>query len=130
MEARGDVFRLGLVLAWWLTLKPSDSRSWQPDVDQEPWAVVNGDSVTLHNVRNSHYRTEVDYTPHWETRTVRLSQLTGIDLAVNYWGSPWMAHPIASFQFADAPALCFPLRRERKLARAILRSEASSANTS
>jgi len=108
-------FGCGLVLAWWLTLKPSNSRSWQPDVDQEPWAVVNGDSVTLHNVRNSHYRTEADYTPHWETRTVRLSQLTGIDLAVNYWGSPWMAHPIASFQFADAPALCFSIEARKEI---------------
>ena len=60
-------------------------------------------------------RTEVDYTPHWETRTVRLSQLTGIDLAVNYWGSPWMAHPIASFQFADAPALCFSIEARKEI---------------
>jgi hypothetical protein len=30
----------------------------------------------LHNVRNCDYRTETDYTPHWETRTVRISQIT------------------------------------------------------
>ena len=129
VEARVGLSPCRAVLAWWLTLKPSNSRSWQPDVDQEPWAVVNGDSVTLHNVRNSHYRTEADYTPHWETRTVRLSQLTGIDLAVNYWGSPWMAHPIASFHSPTRRHSVFPLRRERKLAIPILRSEASSANT-
>ena len=74
---------------------------------QESWAEVKGYEVTMHNVRNCDYRTETDYTPRWETRTVRLSQLTGIDLAINYWGSPWMAHPIASFQFANAPPLCF-----------------------
>src|SRR5262245_45631670 len=60
-------FGFGLVLAWWLTLKPSNDRTWQPDVAQTPWAVVNGDDVTLHNVRNCDYRTETDYTPHWET---------------------------------------------------------------
>jgi uncharacterized protein DUF4105 len=108
-------FGCGLVLAWWLTLKPSNNRIWQPDVAREPWAVVNGDSVTLHNVRNCDYRTDADYTPHWETRTVRLSQLTGIDLAINYWGSPWMAHPIASFQFADGPALCFSIEVRREV---------------
>jgi uncharacterized protein DUF4105 len=104
-----------LVLAWWLTLKPSNVRAWQPDVAQEPWAEVKGDEVTLHNVRNCDYRTDTDYTPHWETRTVRLSQLTGIDLAINYWGSPWMAHPIASFQFADAPPLCFSIETRREI---------------
>jgi hypothetical protein len=104
-----------LVLAWWLTLKPSNNRLWQPDVAREPWAEVNGDSVTLHNVRNCDYRSESDYTPHWETRTVRLSQLTGIDLAINYWGSPWMAHPIASFQFADGPPLCFSIEVRREI---------------
>jgi hypothetical protein len=109
------LFGFGLVLAWWLTLKPSNSRMWQPDVARAPWAVVNGDYVTLHNVRNCDYRTEADYTPHWETRTVRLSQLTGIDLAINYWGSPWMAHPIVSFQFADGPALCFSIEVRKEV---------------
>src|SRR4029077_20813771 len=61
------------------------------------------------------YRTEADYTPHWETRTVRISQITGIDLAVNYWGSPWIAHPIVSFQFADVPPICFSIETRKKL---------------
>jgi hypothetical protein len=108
-------FASALVLAWWLTLKPSNNRLWQPDVARTPWAAVNGDSVTLHNVRNCEYRTEADYTPHWERRTVRLSELTGIDLAINYWGSPWMAHPIASFQFADGPALCFSIEVRKEV---------------
>jgi Domain of unknown function (DUF4105) len=87
----------------------------QPDVAQEPWQEVKGDEVTLHNVRNCDYRTDTDHTPHCETRTVRLSQLTGLDLAVNYWGSPWMAHPISSFQFADAPPLCFSFETRREI---------------
>jgi Domain of unknown function (DUF4105) len=82
---------------------------------QEAWAEVKGDEVTLHNVRNCDYRKDTDYTPRWETRTVRLSQLTGLDLAINYWGSPWMAHPIASFQFANAPPLCFSIEIRRKI---------------
>jgi Domain of unknown function (DUF4105) len=34
---------------------------------------------------------------------------------INYWGSPWMAHPIASFQFADAPPLCFSIETRREI---------------
>ena len=103
------------VLIWWLTLTPTNDSDWQPDVAQQAWADIQGDEVTLHNVRNCDYRTDTDYTPHWDTRTVRLSQITGIDLAIDYWGSPWIAHPIASFQFADAPPLCFSIETRKKL---------------
>ena len=105
----------GAVLMWWLTLKPTNEANWQPDVAQLAWAEINGDEVTLHNVRNCDYRTETDYTPQWETRVVHLSKLIGVDLAINYWGSPWMAHPIVSFQFADAPPLCFSIETRKKV---------------
>ncbi len=104
-----------IVLVWWLTLKPSGEGDWQTDVARKPRAEVNGDEVTIHNVRNFDYRTDTDYTPVWETRKVRLSKLTHIDLFVNYWGSPWMAHPIVSFQFADSPPLCFSIETRKKV---------------
>jgi hypothetical protein len=103
------------ILAWWLTLKPSKDRPWQPDVAQSAWAEVKGDEITLYNVRNCDYRTEADFTPRWETRTVRLSQITGLDLPITYWGSPYMAHPIASFQFADAPPVCFSIETRKEI---------------
>ena len=105
----------GAILMWWLTLKPSNEGNWQNDVAQLGWADINGDEVTLHNVRNCDYRTETDYTARWETRVVRISQMTGVDLAINYWGSPWMAHPIISFQFADAPPVCFSIETRKKV---------------
>jgi len=122
---RGAWLKLGaaflgfaLVLAWWLTLKPVNAGAWQPDVSQLASAEIDGDTVTLHNVRNCDYRTEADYTPRWETRAVRISQITGFDIAVNYWGSPWMAHPIVSFQFADAPPVCFSIETRKKAGQA------------
>jgi len=65
-------------------LKPSNNRAWQRDVAQTAWAEINGDEITIYNVRNCDYRTETDFTPHWETHTVRLSQITGMDVAINY----------------------------------------------
>ena len=53
----------GGVLMWWLTLKPTEDRAWQPDVARRAWADIHGDEITLHNVRNFEYRTENDYTP-------------------------------------------------------------------
>jgi Domain of unknown function (DUF4105) len=119
---RGQLLKLAIVfgafavvVSWWLTLKPSNDRPWQPDVAQTAWAEINGDEITIHNVRNCDYRTATDFTPHWETRTVRLSQITGIDVAINYWGSPWIAHPIVSFQFADALPLCFSIETRKTI---------------
>jgi len=117
---RGKLLKLATLLSafvvvdlWWVTLKPSNDRAWQPDVAQTAWAEINGDEITIHNVRNCDYRTQTDFTPRWETRTERLSQITGMDVAINYWGSPWIAHPIVSFQFSDGPPLCFSIETRK-----------------
>ena len=89
----------GLVLAAWLSLKPTNDRPWQDDVAKTAWAEVDGDNVTIHNFRYCHYRAEFDYTCDWLTRTFKLSDLRGIDIAITYWGSPYIAHPIVSFWF-------------------------------
>ena len=86
-----------IVLAWWLTLAPATDRPWLADVAQTPWAEIQGDKATLHNVRNFDYTTETNYRVHWETRDVDLSKIRGIDLFMNYWGSPSIAHTILSF---------------------------------
>ena len=89
------------VLTWWLTLKPSNNRPWQLDVSEAPWAEVDGDKITIHNFRFCDYRAEFDFSCQWLTKTVDLSELRGVDLAISYWGSPYIAHPIVSFQFGD-----------------------------
>jgi hypothetical protein len=104
-----------LVLAWWLTLKPSNDRTWQPDVAQTAWAEINGDHVTIHNVRNCDYRTEGDYTPRWETRSFDLSQIRGMDIFFTYWGSPWIAHPIVSFQFGDHDYIAMSIETRKEV---------------
>jgi len=104
-----------VVLAWWFTIKPTEDRVWQPDVARRAWAEINGDEITLHNVRNCEYRTETDYTPRWETRVVQLSKLSGVDLAITYWGSPWIAHPIASFQFSDSLPIAISIETRKAI---------------
>lgn len=113
------MFASGLwVACWWFFLEPSNERDWQTEVAREPWAEVNGDLVTLHNVRNFDY-CQGDETgqkaPVWETRTVRLSDLVGIDAFLNFWGVSWMAHPILSFQFRNVPpvAISIETRKEK-----------------
>ncbi|MBK7121041.1 MAG: hypothetical protein IPH64_20015 [Comamonadaceae bacterium] len=57
-----------------------------------PWASVDGDIVTLHNIRNFSYRTETDFKPAWHDKTYDLSKLEGIDIVASYWMGPDIAH--------------------------------------
>ncbi len=90
-----------IVLAWWLSLKPPNNRNWQPDNAETPYADIDGDQVTIHDFRNCDYRTESDYTCKWETRYYNLHNLSGADIFITWWGSPWIAHPIVSYDFGD-----------------------------
>jgi hypothetical protein len=98
-----------LVMSWWLSLQPRQYRDWKPEVAVTPYAVIEGDVVTLHNVRNFDYRTEKDFTPRHETRRLDLNHLRGVDIFINYWGSPYMAHPIISYDFGPDGRICFSI---------------------
>lgn len=98
-----------LVMVWWLNLQPLQHRDWKPEVAVTPYAVIEGDVVTFHQVRNFDYRTEKDFTPRYETRRLELNKLRGVDLFLNYWGSPYMAHPILSFDFGEDGRICFSI---------------------
>jgi len=88
-----------VVALWWFTLKPLQHRDWQPDDAETASAEINGDQITIHNVRNCDYVTTKDYTCRWETRAYNLSNLSGIDLFITWWGPTLIAHPIVSFDF-------------------------------
>ncbi len=89
------------VVVWgaWLAIPPSNARDWQPDVATLPFADIQGDRLTVHNVRNAEYRTETDYTVRLEDRTLDLAKLRSLDLFLIYWGSPLIAHTIMSWGF-------------------------------
>lgn len=105
----------GLVLAWWLTLQPSNDRDWQPDVAVLSHADIDGNRVTVYNIRNCEYRTETDFDVRHYDRTFDLDRLRSADLYMVYWGSPSMAHTILSFGFEGGDYLCFSIetRKER-----------------
>jgi len=104
-----------IVLAAWLQIEPSNDHPWQPDVAQTAWTTTDGGKITLHNFRNCKYRSEFDYTPRWETRTIDLSKITGIDIAITHWGSEWIAHPILSFQIEGEPPVAISIETRKEI---------------
>ncbi len=119
-----------LVAAWWFTLKPRQDRDWKPEVAVLGHATIEGERVTIHNVRNFDYRTETDFTPRYETRSYNLQNLRGIDLFVTYWGSPSIAHPILSFDFGEDGRVCFSIETRSQRGQSYSASAASIGNSS
>jgi hypothetical protein len=103
-----------LVVAWWLTIPPSNNRDWQPDVAVLPWATIAGNRVTLHKIRNCDYRSETDYTCHYYDRTFDLAKLKSVDLFLVYWGSPYIAHTMLSFGFEGQGQVCFSIETRKE----------------
>lgn len=104
-----------LFLGWWFRQKPSHDRDWDPSVAVLPRAVRAEDAITIENVRNFEYRSLTDFTPRYETRTVHLANLKGLDIIFFNWGSPWMSHPILVFDFGSDGRICISIEvRYRK----------------
>jgi len=104
-----------IVLTWWLSLRPSNEGDWQADAERTAWIEINGDRVTIHNLRNCDYRTETDYSNCWSDRTVYLSQLRYADLFFTTWGPKYIGHPILSFQFGDNDHIAFSIEARYKV---------------
>ena len=66
-----------LFFYWWLRQKPSNDRDWNANFAVLPKFVIEGDRITVQNVRNTEYRSATDFSPHYETREYLLSKLTG-----------------------------------------------------
>jgi hypothetical protein len=105
---------LATVIVPWLFKRPSNDRDWAPEYARNANATVEGDAVTFTNFRNFGYALDGSVTERWETRTVHLSKLQGIDLTLNYWGSEWIAHPIFSFDFGDEGHVAFSIETRRE----------------
>jgi hypothetical protein len=103
------------LLVWWWQILPSNSRLWADDVARMTTGVVDGDLVTLQNVRNFDWRTKTDYTQRWETRTYDLRRLTSLDMILSYWSMLAIAHVLISFGFDDGEQVVFSveIRREK-----------------
>jgi len=105
----------GALIAAFLAIPASNDRDWQPEVAVAPHATVDGDRVTIHGVRNFHYRSETDFDPHWEDRSYDLRELDSLDVVASYWSGPHIAHILLSFGFGgkDYVAISIETRKER-----------------
>ncbi|MEY4702038.1 MAG: hypothetical protein RL326_2225 [Pseudomonadota bacterium] len=104
--------------ALWAGIRPSNDRAWVPEVKSTPWADVNGDLVTIHNVRNFKYRTENDFDAVYDTRTFNVQELTEVDMVVTYWAGKPIAHLMVSFGFNNRDFIAFSIETRKEVGEA------------
>jgi hypothetical protein len=103
-----------LFVGWWSTIVPSNTRDWQADVAVLPYATIEGDLVTLHNIRNCTYRSETDYDAHYYDRTFDLRKLDSVDLITVYWMGDAIAHVMVSFGFGGEDYVAFSIEARKE----------------
>lgn len=103
-----------LVVLWWTTISPSNSRDWQVDVAVLPRATIRGERVTLHNIRNFTYRTASDFTPGYYDKTFDLARLSSVDLIAVYWMGDAIAHIMLSFGFGGTDYVAFSIETRKE----------------
>ena len=103
-----------LLVVWWLRIPPSNDRDWQPDVAVLPDAVIEGNRVTIHNIRNCDYRSETAFDVRHYDRIYDLDKLRTADLFLIYWGSPMIAHTMISFGFEGDDYLCISIETRKE----------------
>src|SRR3954471_24873232 len=75
------------VLIWYFSIQPRNDRDWLAEASRAPTFDINGDVITVHDIRNFDWRSDDDYTPRWDDRTYRLSDLRTVDFLLCRWGS-------------------------------------------
>jgi len=108
------VTAFGIVLIWWQRIAPSNHRMWADDVAQMTAGAIEGNRVTLYNVRNFEWRSDTDYTQRWETRHYDLDRLNSVDMIMSYWTGPSIAHMLISFGFTTGDHVVFSVEIRRK----------------
>ena len=97
------------VALWWAMIPPSNDRDWRPEVAVLPYATIEGDMVTIHNIRNLDYRTETEFQPRYYDKAFDLSKLDSLDLISVYWMGDAIAHVMMSFGFGGKDFVVFSI---------------------
>lgn len=108
-------FLISLLCVYTFT-EPSNLRDWNDDQDTLPYADIEADSVTVHNIRNFTYTSTTSYTKAYYDKTYDLSRLKKVWYIVEpFEGVPGSAHTFLSFEFEgdEFLAISVEIRKEK-----------------
>ena len=98
------------------SLKPSNDRDWAPELAVLARADFAGHHVTVHNIRDCHWRTLTDFKLAYYDKTFDLARIRSVDfIVVPFNEMPSLGHTMLSFGFDDGEhlAVSVEIRKER-----------------
>jgi hypothetical protein len=104
-----------LMTAWWSFTPARNDRDWAPEYAKTLTATIDGDIVTLGNIRNFRWQTIDMAQEAWETRVFNAGTVTSVDVFTSVWGNPLIAHVMVSFGFADGQHVAFSAETRRRV---------------
>ncbi len=99
-----------------LATTPSNSRQWNEDQAVLPYADIQGDIITAHNIRNFTYASTTSYTKDYYDKTFDLSKMKKVYYIVEPFSDfKGAAHTFLSFEFEDDQflAISIEIRKEQ-----------------
>ena len=88
------------------TNRPSNDRDWSKDNAVLPYAEIDGDKITVRNVRNFKYTSAKDYEPAYYDKTFELSKIESVDFVLEPFSrGGTLAHTFLSFGFEGGERL-------------------------
>jgi uncharacterized protein DUF4105 len=106
---------IALIGVWWSTITPSATGNWSPEVARQVTGEIDGDTLTLTNVREFQWQSKTDYTEKWATRQYDISTVQSLDMLLSYWAGPEIAHFMMSFGFEDGRYLTWSVEVRRQV---------------
>ena len=67
-----------VLLVWWASINPSNDKDWAAAVAHGVTGSLDGDRLSVQNVRNFSWHNEADFAERWEQRTYDLSKLRSL----------------------------------------------------
>jgi len=95
-----------LTAVGYLIHRPSNDRSWKPEVARLPQLEVESNRLSITDLRDFRWNSKETFVERWANATYDISQLAGIDLVVvPFDDADLAAHVMLSFSFEDGRRL-------------------------